>query len=585
MSAESIPGSDPIPLDPGDYLAFGAYVVILCAIGLWSGKQRRSTSDEYFLAGRTLPWYVVGSSFVASNISTEHFVGMIGTAFIYGICVAMYEWGNIFSFSLMIWFFIPFLLASKVFTMPEFLERRFNAVLRQAFAIATVIGNVVVFLAAALYGGGLVLESLFGWNLWAAIIILGVVSGSWAIYGGLRSVAWTDFLTVIVMIAGGLVVTVLGLLMLAGEEPSLFSGWNVMMERNEAREGIWAEVVARNAQNMSHMDDYNRLSVVQPVTHPLTPWLGLLGLFVSVSIWYNVINQFMIQRLLGARSLYDARMGIVLAGYMKIFLPLIIVVPGLILFASRPEVLQLAWDKVPQEADKGYARMLQTLLPAGLRGVFLAALFGAVQSTVNSVLNSTATVITLDIYKRHFRPQASEKTLVRVGIRSSVVVLAVSILLAGWIVWLKTSLFKYVQTGYAFLAPPFAAVFLLGLLWRRINAQGAVAAVFLGFAFALAVKLYVELPDHPLWLEPFAMQATVTWVFCVLVTIGVSLTTSPPPSQKTEKELTLNWKTLNLTGDLGRHWYSHVLLWWAIFAAVVVGLVLWLSGPLPAAPS
>ena len=572
-------GTESFVLESPDVIAFVAYFVVLCGIGLWAGRKEKTRSDDYFLAGRTLPWYVVGSSFIASNISTEHFIGMIGAAFVYGICVAMSEWSNILSFSVLIWFFIPFLLASRIFTTPEFMEKRFHPVLRQFFAIVTVISNVVAFLAAVLYGGGLALQSLFGWDLWFSIIALAVVAGSWAVYGGLKAVAWTDFFTVIVMIAGGLMVTVLGLYMLSGDSHSLVEGWRIMIERNQAHAGVWQEVVARNAQNCAHVDDYHRLSVIQPVTHATHPWPSLiLGLF-SVSIWYNVINQFMIQRVLGAKDMYHARMGIVLAGYMKIIMPAIVVVPGLILFARYPEVMQLPWDQIRPEADKGYVHMLQTLIPVGLRGLFLAALFGAIQSTVNSVLNSTATIFTLDIYKRLLNPTGSERHLVRMGMWSSVVILAISIVLAGFIDRLGGSLFVYIQSLYAFFAPPFGAVFVLGILFRRINGAGAVWAVFLGFAFGIAMKLYVELdPDHVKWIEPYAMQGIINWGLCVVVCTVVSLATAPPAPEQVTDQLTFNWRKLNIFDQLGETWYTSVTLWWAVFAAIVIGLVIVFSG-------
>ena len=509
-------GADAFPLALLDYLAIGGYFAVLCAIGLWTGRKEKTAADDYFLAGRTLPWYVVGSSFVASNISTEHFVGMIGAAFVYGICVAMSEWANVLSFTVLIWCFIPFLLASRVFTTPEYMERRFHPVLRQFFAVLTVISNVVAFLAAVLYGGGIALQSLFGWSLWFSIVALAVVAGSWAIYGGLRSVAWTDFFTLVVMVVGGLMVTILGLQMLSGDSHSVVDGWQVMIERNQAQSGIWQEVVQQNAQNCARVDNYNRLSVIQPVTHETTPWPSLvMGLF-SVSIWYNVINQFMIQRVLGAKNMYHARMGIVLAGYLKILMPVIVVVPGLILFAQYPEVMQLPWSKIRPEADRGYIHMLQSLIPVGLRGLFLAALFGAIQSTVNSVLNSTATVFTMDIYQRWMNPEAGGKHLVRVGMASSVVILLISIAIAANIHRLGGSLFVYIQTLYAFFAPPFSAVFVLGILWRRINGPGAVVAVAAGFSLGIAMKLYIQfVSEHPLWLEPFAMQGIINWVFCV----------------------------------------------------------------------
>ncbi|MHC4122949.1 MAG: sodium:solute symporter family transporter [Planctomycetota bacterium] len=562
-----------------DYFAFIAYFVVLCLIGFWFGRKEKTAPEDYFLAGRTLPWYVVGSSFIASNISTEHFIGMIGAAFVYGICVAMSEWMNIISFSILIWIFIPFLLAAKVFTTPEFMEKRFNSTLRLFFAIVTVISNVVAFLAAVLYGGGLALHKLFGWDLWFSIIVLAVVAGSWAIYGGLKSVAWTDFYTVIIMLIGGVMVTILGLYMLSGDSHSLIDGFKIMLERNQAQQGVWKEVVANNAEYIVRQNHYNRLSVIQPMTHQIAPWPSLLFGFLSISLWYNIINQFMIQRVLGARNIYHARMGIVLAGYMKIIMPLIVVVPGLILFARYSEVMKLPWSQIRPEADKGYIHMLQTLVPIGLRGLFLAALFGAIQSTVNSVLNSTATIFTLDIYKRTMNPDASEKYLVKMGMWSSVVILVVSIVLAGFIERLGGSLFVYIQTLYAFFAPPFASVFLFGILFKRINAAGATSAVFAGFIFGILVKIYVQfIPDHFVWIEPFAMQALVNWIFCSVVCVSVSLLTPKPHCDKITDNLTLNWKKLNIFNQLGNTWITSVILWWGIFVIIIVLLIFLFSG-------
>ncbi|OHB84098.1 MAG: hypothetical protein A2V98_15170 [Planctomycetes bacterium RBG_16_64_12] len=350
---------NPFSLEAWDYLTFGLFFVGLSLIGYWAGRNERASAEDYFLAGKRLPWYVVGGSFIASNIHTEHFIGMIGAAVVYGICVALSEWMNVLSFSLLIWLFIPFLLASKVFTIPEFLEKRFSPTLRQLFAVVTLISNVVAFLAAVLYGGALALEALFGWNLWFAIIAVGVVAGFWAIYGGLASVAWTDLFTVIVMLVGGTTVTVLGLGELGGDGASFGGGFRTMIQRNQATEGGWAEAVTSNVQNLAKTDTYNRLSVLQPASHPTHPWPSLIFGVFSISIWYNVLNQFMIQRVLGARDSYHARMGIVFAGFMKVFLPAIVVIPGLILFALHPEILMQPWDDVRPAADKGYVRMVK----------------------------------------------------------------------------------------------------------------------------------------------------------------------------------------------------------------------------------
>ena len=626
-------------LDTWDYVAFAGYFVGLSMVSYWAGRKERGSAEDYFLAGKRLPWYVVGGSFIGANISTEHFVGMIGAAVVYGICVAMSEWMNVVTFSLLIWFFIPFLLASKVFTTPEFLEKRFSPGLRQIFAVVTVISNVVAFLAAVLYGGALAIQKLFGWNLWLSIVVLGVVAGGWAIYGGLSSVAWGDLFMVLVMVLGGIVVTVLGLQALAPDSGSMVDGFHALLERNQAAEGPWAAAVAQHVGQLAGSDaatGYNRLSVFQPETHPTHPWTSLLLGILSVSIWYNVLNQFMIQRVLGARNSYHARMGIVLAGFMKVFLPAIVVLPGLILFALRPEILMQPWNDLRPAADQGYIHLVQSLVPAGLRGLFLAALFGAIQSTINSVLNSTATVITLDVYHRVVNPKATQKQLVWMGVVSSTVVLGIAILLGGMIGQLGGSLFIYIQSLYAFFAPPFAAVFLLGILWRRINADGALLAIVLGFIFGIGMKLYVQWMDgrpewadcafflpavaaasdvlarsywkragtrgalvalalsalggvgmtmwvhwgegRAAWIEPYANQSIINWLFCVLVCVAVSLATPPPRREQVTDQVTVNWRKLNLFDDLGRHWYTSVVLWWGLFVLAIAALLLFFSG-------
>ncbi|MDG1890878.1 MAG: sodium/solute symporter [Verrucomicrobiota bacterium] len=574
-------GIESFTLAPLDYLAIVGFFTMLSLIGYLAGRGEQSSSTEYFLAGKKLPWYVVGGSFIASNISSEHFIGMIGSAVVFGVCVSMLEWGNVVTFSLLIWFFIPFLLSAKVFTTPEYLERRFNATLRQVFATVTIISNVIAFLAGVLYGGALALESLFGWNPWFAIITLGIVAGIWAIYGGLSSVAWTDLLTVAIMLLGGLTITVLGLYTLAGDGGSLVDGFRAMIDRNQATQGAWAEAVNTNTQDLSGggSDSYDRLSLFQGATHPIIPAISFLPFIFSVSIWYNVLNQFMIQRVLGARSEYDARMGIVFAGWIKVFLPLITVLPGMVLFALHPEILLGPWDQVKPEADKGYVQMLQSLVPVGLRGLFLAALFGAIQSTVNSVLNSTSTIVTLDIYKRVFRPEASDRQLVRVGVISSVIILAISIVLGGFVGKLGGSLFEYIQSLYAFFAPPFAAVFVLGILWRRINGAGALAAVISGFALGIAIKFYLNFAaESPAWLSPYANQASINWFFCLAVCIGVSLLTSPPKPEQVTDQLTFNWRKMNIFNSLGDCWYTNVVTWWGLFIIAILALFVIFSG-------
>jgi len=565
-----------------DYAALILYFLGFSVVGIIAGRRHKENSAEYFLAGRTLPWYVVGGSFIASNISSEHFIGMVGAALIYGVCVSWAEWGNLLCFSLMIWFFIPFLIASGVFTTPEYLERRFHPFLRQSFAVVSIITNVVAFMAAVLYGGGLALNALFGWNLWVAILVLGIVAGLWTIYGGLSSVAWSDFFALIIMLVGGALVTILGLYALSPDHHSFVEGWRTMIERNQATTGIWAEFVQRNAQALAHSDHYNRLSLIQPASHAVTPWPSLLLDTFSVGIWYHVINQFMIQRVFGAKNMYHARMGIVLAGFMKIIMPALVILPGMILFAlpQSKELLSQPLEALQSGgADKGYMAMLQLVLPVGIRGLFLAALIGAIQSTINAVLNSTATMMTLDIYQRHINKSASDRKLVTVGRVCTVIVLAIAILLAGFIQSTKRPLFVYIQELYAFFAPPFSAVFLLGILYRRINAAGSIAAVVVGFPLGIFIKIYVNsAANHPLWLEPFANQAILNWVVCTMVCLVVSLLTAAPKPEQVGDTLAVNWRKLNIFGELGTAWYNHVVLWWGLFVIILLGVMLLFSG-------
>jgi len=244
---------------------------------------------------------------------------------------------------------------------------------------------------------------------------------------------------------------------------------------------------------------------------------------------------------------------------------------------------------VKPAADRSFIRLIQVLVPVGLRGLFLAALFGAIQSTINSVLNSTATILTLDIYRRWMDREASDRRLVVVGVLSSVAVLAISIFLGGFVGRLGGNLFVYIQSLYAFFAPPFSAVFLLGIFWRRTNALGALTAVVAGFSLGIGMKVYCQfndvlqlwlpgLPDNPVWLEPYANQGAINWFFCAAVCGVVSLLTAPPRPEQVTDELTINWRRLSIFTDLGTHWYNSVVTWWLVFAAMVAALVIVFSG-------
>ena len=565
-----------------DIVVFCAYFVVLVAVGFYAGRGQKHTAEEYFLAGRRLPWYVVGASFIGSNISVEHFIGMVATAYTYGICVAQWEWGNIFAFSVLIWVFIPFLLSTRVFTAPEFLERRYNPACRLFFAVLTVVANVTAFLAAVLYASAIGLKAMFGWpdavsvfgvnvsTVVLGVVLIGVVAGSYAIYGGLRSVAWTDVFQVTVMIIGGTLVTYYGLLHLGAGE-GLVAGWRTMIARNMGEGKPWADAIAASADALVGQPTYNRLRIFQPVTHTLIPWPTIFLGWLSVSIWYNCINQFMIQRVFAAKDEWHARMGIVFSGFMKIFMPLIVIIPGLIYFAMEPGLT----DK--QQIDRTYAVLVVKFIHAGLRGVLLAALFGAIQSTIDSVLNSTSTIVTLDIYRKFMNPRASEESLVAKGKWIGVVVLVLSMAIAPFIERLGQGVFVYIQNLYAYFAPPFAAVFLLGVLWRRATAKAATVTIPAGIAFGF----FLEFVVFKYWIgqgTAFTLRSVYNWAFCVVLMIVLSLVTEPPPPEKTTDEVTINWRTLAIFRNLGTPWYRNLGFWYVLFAAGLIACYLAFSG-------
>lgn len=579
-----------ISLQPFDWITFAVYFLALSCIGYLAGRRKKSQGEQnaegYFLAGRSLPWYVVGSSYIAANISTEHFIGLIGAAYIYGICVATGEWSTVIAFMFMVWIFIPFLLTAKVFTAPEFLEKRFNIEMRVFFAAVTIIANIFAFLAPVIYGGGLALEEILGLNeimgggedsksgLYTSIAVIGVAAGVWAIWGGLKSVAWMDLLTIIIMVIGGSLVTLYGLAALG--DGNLFSGFATMLERNAAETGLWAEAVAHVKPEIIEAESYNRLSVIQPLTHETNPWTHWVLSFFYIGLWYTVINQFLIQRVFAAKDMYNARMGMVFGGFLKLLLPFIVVVPGMIYFAMRPEVM-LAGESVNdirQMADQTYVILIKELIPIGVKGILLAALFGAIQSTVSAVLTSTSTIITIDFYKRFFRPEASERDTVLTGRVITAIVLVGSILLGFWISTLNVSLFVYIQTLFTFFAPPFSAIFLLGAFWKRVDGKAAFITVIVGFIFGIAVKVLVNAEMAPAWLSPYANQGALNWALCMIMCAALCLYTPNPRPEQVTDDLTFNWQKVNMLEGAGGVWYQSVTFWSVLSVVMMFGFMI-----------
>ena len=463
-----------------DFILFALYLVLNIALGIYVARRKGADTRAYFLAGEGLPWYAIGGSIIAANISTEHFIGMVGVAYAVGFVVAQWEWGNWFTFSALIWIFLPYYIRGGLYTMPEFLERRYNATCRYLFAVCSLVLWIIAQMAVVMLAGGKAMKGMFGLDETLTIVCLAVMAGSYTIYGGLTSVAWTDFLQFVVMMIGGLVVTVMGLHHVGGLH-------NLMLVAPE------------------------KFKIIYPITDKDYPWFGVFSLFISVGIWYNCTNQFIVQRCLGARSEWDARMGVVFAGFMKILLPMLVVVPGIIAFKLYPALA----DK-----DQAFPTLVRDLVPAGLSGIVMAGLASGMLSHISSVLNSCSTVFTMDLYKPAFGRGRSEAHLVRVGRLSAFAILVLATLLAVWFTHRKLGVFDLIQNTGAWVAAPIAAVFLLGVMWRRTTAFAATFVLIFAFPYTYFVEYYLF--KQVSWLMPFdnwLYRTFVVWTTSMLALV------------------------------------------------------------------
>ncbi len=558
---------------PLDYIEFFVFLVLLCAVGVWSGRGERKSTNDYFLAGRTLPWYVVGGSYVAANVSTEHFVGLVGISFLQGVVPALAQWQTSLIEIIIVFLFVPFLIKARITTVPEYLAKRFGQGVRQVFALLTIFANISIFMAAVMYAGGLALSGFFGWPLLWCIIGTGIFAGGWAVYGGLNTVAWTGLLTAVVKIGG---VGLLTIFALKAMTPSggIIDGFMYVMHMNMAETGVWKQAVEASAPNLTQYGEYNRMTVFQPPDHPLAPWTGTFFGLLAVGVWDGVMNQFIVQRVLGAKDIWHARMGMLMAGYAKLLLPFIVVLPGLILFARYPEFLLGDWKAAVHRADGGFVLLVQEFLPVGLRGLLLAVLISAVQATVSAVVNATAAILTLDIYVPLINPKATQKQRVRFGMWASVGAIAAGIAMAIYVSQQSAGIFQYMQTLNAFVAPPFAAILWVGLIWKRTNGAGAMAAVVGGLLTGLLIKLVGYSVDMPSWYYAFANQAAVCLAVSLLLCV-VGTLLHPARSPGTETDPITFWNSRDtLAQGLGDRWYNSVILWAGVLLVLTCACML-----------
>jgi SSS family solute:Na+ symporter len=481
-----------------------AYFTLTLGVALWAWRRERrdraagSGTEDYFLASRNVGWFIVGASVFASNIGSEHLVGLAGSGAASGVAVAQFEILASLALLLLGWLFAPFYLSSRVFTMPEFMERRFSRGPRTYLAAVSVLAYVLTKISVTIAAGGIVFETLLGIGFWTGAVVTVLVTGLYTLWGGLRAVLYTDMTQMVIIIAGSLVLVLIGL----------------------DRIGGWGELQAAVAPGF--------MSVWKPSSHPDYPWTGILLGAPILAIWYWCTDQFIVQRVLAARSVSEARKGVLLAGYLKQLPLLIFVVPGLIavVLAQRGELML-------DRPDQALPALIGALLPTGFKGLMAAALLAALMSSLSSVFNSCATLITIDVFKR-WRPGSSDARLVMIGHVAVAAMVVLGLLWIPFIDVISGQIYTYLQSVQAYLSPPIACVFLLGVLWPRANARGAVAALAVGFVLGISRLVLEALQVRGGgWLDVFVGSnflhfAFALFVLSVIVMGTVSALTAPP---------------------------------------------------------
>ncbi len=528
-----------------DWVVIAIYFIAVFGVAFGVGRRDKNndTSAGYFLAGRNVGWFVIGASLFASNIGAEHIIGLAGTGADSGLAVGQFEILASLMLLLLGWVFVPFYLKSGVFTMPEFLERRYSAGARWYLAIISIVGYILTKISITIAAGGIVFETLMGIDFWTGALIVIIATGVYTVFGGLRAVLYTDLLQMFVLIGGAIAVTFIGL--------TEIGGWNAMYE----------------AAGSSFFDLW------KPMSDPDFPWTGIIFGAPILGVWYWCTDQFIVQRVLSAANIDNARRGTIFGGFLKQLPLFIFVVPGIIAYTlSQSGALTL------DEPDQALPALIGTLLPAGLRGLVVAGLLAALMSSLSSVFNSCSTMISWDIYRK-IKPNANEKTLVRVGQISTIGMIALGLAWIPFMDLISGQLFKYLQSVQGYIAPPIAAVFLVGIMWRRVNAKGAIASLIIGFVLGMT-RLIAELNKDGLEgiLFEFADVnflhfAFGLFLFCIAILIGVSLVTEPPSDEKV-KDLTFATTDKSTALESDPVWKQKDV--WAAIALLIVVAAVWL---------
>ena len=554
-----------------DWIVICMYFLLLAGVTMWVIRKNKDTADDYFLAGRNLGWFIVGASIFASNIGSEHLVGLAGSGATDGVAMAHYE---LHAWCLLVlgWVMVPFYMRSKVFTMPEFLEKRFSPAARTMLSVISLVAYILTKIAVGIFAGGIVFSvllpelhlNLMGLQLdsfWIGSFLVIILTGIYTVIGGLRAVAYTEAIQTLILILGSVLVTIFGLKALGGWVElrtvlgsDMFNLWKPLVPAGV--EGTWAPI-----QQVVQTVSANGVAVEKVVKQAWYfndnyPWLGMLFCAPIVGLWYWCTDQYIVQRALGARNEQQARRGSIWASFLKLLPVFIFIIPGMICFAlaASNNLSPAVAEKVGiikntlfnnqgvlirDEAQKAFPLLVSTILPTGIRGIVVAGLLAALMSSLAGVFNASSTLFTMDFYSR-FKPKATQHQLVWIGRVATAVMVVIGL---AWIPVIRggKGLYDYLQGVQAYLAPPIFVVFFMGVFNKRLNAKGCLSAMVVGFILGL-FRLIIDTPVKLMhdfsyakgsffWIVNhiyFQYFSIIIFVVCVVVMVVVSHLTAVP---------------------------------------------------------
>jgi SSS family solute:Na+ symporter len=531
-----------------DILVIIAYFVVLLAVGFWKGRGQRDSSDKYFISKGLLPWWAIAAAFIATGMNTEQLIGANGMAYKVGLTMANWSTIVVLIYTPLIFVFYPIYRRNGVVTMPEYLGRRFDRRSENVFAVLLLVSYILLNLAVVFYGGAKLLEVVFGLNMWYGLLMLALVAGVYTMYGGMSSMIYTAVFQFLLIFASGFVLFFLAL-------SKLPNGWQDVVD---------------HAPGGFHL--------IQPMDFDSIPWHAIPLTIFGLHLFYSCINQAVVQRGMGARTEWDVRMALLVAGFFAVLRVFIEVFPGMmaraLAFSGYPE-FKVGDD--PSELDRVFPILIRNLIPAGLQGLIVVGILASVMSTIAAYLNSISTLLTFDVYKKWINKEATDKQLIRVGTLATLALMIFGVIYAP-VIGKLGGIFPYFQEGATYIAVPIATVFLFGMFWWRATSTAALAVILAGIPICLLINKLVlpvafsqAVTDH-YSLDNFLVQSGINQVVCSLLMVVVSLFTQP---RALAEIAPLLWtkKCLFLPDDEPRRpLLQSAGFWWVLFVLFYVAL-------------